>query len=129
MKRVPDLRFMFPDGLWLRDRGFAGLPGWPASNRRAREKAKRDGLPRRPASGRGGGHEYDARGLDAETLASLVIHRLLAKVATPSAPAPERPQAAPAVEVPDGADRERFAAEYIADRVAEHLTGKTRPAA
>ncbi|MDB5965442.1 MAG: hypothetical protein JWQ72_1942, partial [Polaromonas sp.] len=37
---------------------LAALPGFPSSERRAREAAGRLGLPSRPRAGRGGGLEY-----------------------------------------------------------------------
>lgn len=43
---------------WANARELAGLPGFPGSERRAREAAARMGLPSRPRSGRDGGVEY-----------------------------------------------------------------------
>lgn len=42
---------------------LAGLPGFPESERRARETAVRLGLPTRPRPGRGGGYEYAVEAL------------------------------------------------------------------
>ncbi|MGE0333203.1 MAG: DDE-type integrase/transposase/recombinase [Ramlibacter sp.] len=44
---------------------LAALPGFPSSERRAREAAARMGLPSRPRSGRGGGLEYAVDALPA----------------------------------------------------------------
>lgn len=43
---------------WANARQLAGLPGFPGSERRAREAAARMGLPSRPRAGRAGGVEY-----------------------------------------------------------------------
>ena len=50
---------------WATAKQLAGLPGFPSSERRAQEAAKRAGLPARPRSGRGGGFEYSVESLPA----------------------------------------------------------------
>jgi putative transposase len=50
---------------WATAKQLAGLPGFPTSERRAQEAAKRAGLPARPRSGRGGGLEYSVESLPA----------------------------------------------------------------
>lgn len=48
---------------WATAKQLAGLPGFPGSERRAQEAAKRYGFPTRPRSGRGGGLEYSVEAL------------------------------------------------------------------
>lgn len=63
---------------WVRDRELAGLPGWPTDRKWARAKARRLGLARRRASGRGGGYEYEASRIEPAALAALLVRRMLA---------------------------------------------------
>jgi hypothetical protein len=44
--------------IWLSAAELAKLSGWPSTERRARDRAKREGLPSRPRQGRGGGQEF-----------------------------------------------------------------------
>lgn len=51
---------------WANARQLAGLPGFPSSERRARDAAVRLGLPSRPRAGRDGGYEYQVEALPPE---------------------------------------------------------------
>lgn len=62
--------------VWLTARELAGLPGMPTTERRARERLLKLGVPSRGRAGRGGGQEYDCSRLPAETRRALMIDRV-----------------------------------------------------
>jgi hypothetical protein len=58
---------------WYAPAELAGMPGLPSSRRRVAELATRERWEKRKRRGRGGGWEYDARCLPAETRAHLTL--------------------------------------------------------
>jgi putative transposase len=66
----------------------------PGTERRARERLTRLGVPARPRAGRGGGQEYDAAALPAETKRALMIDQVARATLTIAAHA-EAPQTEP----------------------------------
>lgn len=73
---------------------LAGLPGWPSTERRARDQAARMGLPCRPRAGRGGGVEYAVDALPSVARTALAARR--AAAANDGEPAPRIATAAQA---------------------------------
>ena len=98
---------------WLTAREIAGLPGMPGTERRTRERLTRLGITSRPRAGRqgGGGMEYDASALPAETCAAIAARTVtkaartaLAQVDTApvvSFAPPEKPLPAPLAPSPE----------------------------
>lgn len=90
---------------WLTARELAGLPGMPASERRARDKLTALAVPSRPRTGRvGGGLEYDCSALPVETRAAITARAISeagALALVQVEPAPVRSFAPPAKPQPD----------------------------
>lgn len=79
---------------WFTAAELAGLPGMPGSEFRTRARLQQLGVPSRIRAGRagGGGREYDAAHLPAETRAALLLQQLQPADAAPAAlPAPVAP--------------------------------------
>lgn len=118
------------EGAWLTARELAGLPGMPGTEFRTRDKLQKLGVPSRLREGRvgGGGREYCAAHLPAETRAALLLPAAVpAKVPSPLPPAPvatARPPSKAAAACADARVVLLQAMEHLA-----HLTGSLAGAA
>ncbi|MBF0424794.1 MAG: transposase [Magnetococcales bacterium] len=72
---------------WHTPRELAGLPGLPGTIRGLSKLAAREGWPRRPHAGRGGGWEYPLSALPEETRAALLVRTLPPAALREAAPA------------------------------------------
>lgn len=81
---------------WLTASELAGLPGMPGSEFRTRAKLDKLGIPSRLRMGRsgGGGREFDAAHLPAETRAALLLQQIEATPAPQAQPTPTTTTAA-----------------------------------
>lgn len=94
-------------GPWFTASELAGQPGMPTSEFRTRAKLDKLGVPSRLRAGRvgGGGREFDAAALPAETRAALLLQ--VAQVGAPMLPQPGAPAAAPLPVQPVSAQSEQ----------------------
>lgn len=90
---------------WFTAAELAGLPGLPGSEFRTRAKLDKLGVPSRLRAGTkgGGGREYDAAHLPAETRAALLLQHLTPALPAPVQPAPAAPVVAVVAPQPQGA--------------------------
>jgi hypothetical protein len=77
---------------WATAKQLAGLPGFPGSERRAQQAAKRAGLPARPRAGRGGGLEYSVEALPLAARTEFAMRFAANDASTPGASIAALPQ-------------------------------------
>lgn len=79
---------------WYTAKQLAGLPGMPGTDRRVRERAKRESWQNRKRQGVGGGFEYHISSLPSDTQAALILQQQGTQVAGAACvlePAAEQP--------------------------------------